>query len=577
MSTRNLDLQWQTRKVSQVCDINPIVSIAEIDSALDIDFVPMAAIDETIGVIAYLEKRALDEVSEGKTKFKKGDILFAKITPCTENGKVALVAHLDSPIGFGSTEFYVLRVTKTLTPEYLLYWLRSPTIRELAVSSMTGSSGRQRVPKTFWDEVDIPIPPLPVQRAIVTILSQADTIRCKHIDAANCADDIILTLFMDIFGNPLQNPRHWQFVSLGELGDIVSGVTKGRHLKGVDTVEVPYLRVANVQDGYLELTEIKTIKVLPTDVEKYRLVSGDVLLTEGGDPDKLGRGYIWNNEIAECIHQNHIFRVRLNPNLALPLYIATLLRTVYAKAYFLKAAKLSSNLASINKTQLSAFPVPLPSVELQKQFVDSVEQFLAIQNRLEKGVQVHTELLSVLQHRAFTGELTAEWEATNVDLIATEVARLAQRPRLALLTLVAEQQRRTAAPLGITSLMKYTFLAQQEGQTLHQPINQFYDFVPYHFGPFAKDIYGDLEQLEAEGWLTIRRASEDDPTAPEKVEISLSPERAGLVNEAIAELNAQERVDLVAAVEAYGGLSHKDLLVMVYEKYPAYARKSLRK
>ena len=115
-----------------------------------------------------------------------------------------------------------------------------------------------------------------------------------------------------MFGDPVTNPKEWKEIKLKEISEIVSGVTKGRKLTGKSTIFVPYLRVANVQDGYLDLTEIKDIEVLPSDIEKYALQDGDILLTEGGDPDKLGRGTVWNGQIPMCIHQNHIFRVRVN-------------------------------------------------------------------------------------------------------------------------------------------------------------------------------------------------------------------------------------------------------------------------
>ncbi len=124
-------------------------------------------------------------------------------------------------------------------------------------------------------------------------------------------EDLLRSVFLEMFGDPVTNPKGWEEAALTDVAEIVSGVTKGRKLGGKQTVFAPYLRVANVQDGYLNLSEIKEIEVLPTDIEKYRLLDGDILLTEGGDPDKLGRGTVWREHIEGCIHQNHIFRVRI--------------------------------------------------------------------------------------------------------------------------------------------------------------------------------------------------------------------------------------------------------------------------
>jgi type I restriction enzyme, S subunit len=136
---------------------------------------------------------------------------------------------------------------------------------------------------------------------------------------------------------------------------------------------LPYLRVANVQDGYLDLTEIKTIIVPQTDKERYLLRAGDVIICEGGDFDKVGRGVIWHGQIRDCLHQNHIFCIRANPALLLPEFLALEIASPYGKRYFLGCAKKTSNLASINSSQVKAFPLLLPSLGEQQAIVDEFE------------------------------------------------------------------------------------------------------------------------------------------------------------------------------------------------------------
>ena len=135
--------------------------------------------------------------------------------------------------------------------------------------------------------------------------------------------------------------------------------------------ELPYMRVANVQDGYLDLSEIKTINVDKSRVARYLLQKGDVLINEGGDLDKVGRGVIWHGEIRECLHQNHVFAVRCSERL-MPEFLSLLLKTSYSKNFFLGCAKQTTNLASINSTQLKSFPIPLPSLSAQKEFVNQI-------------------------------------------------------------------------------------------------------------------------------------------------------------------------------------------------------------
>lgn len=143
----------------------------------------------------------------------------------------------------------------------------------------------------------------------------------------------------------------------------------GKAVNG-DALELPYLRVANVQDGHLDLDVIKTVAVSHDDVAKFSLQPGDVLFTEGGDFDKLGRGTVWRGEVPNCLHQNHVFAVRPSPAKLLPEFLAALASSAHGRRYFQLSSKQSTNLASINSTQLKEFPVPLPSLDLQRKIVE---------------------------------------------------------------------------------------------------------------------------------------------------------------------------------------------------------------
>lgn len=156
-------------------------------------------------------------------------------------------------------------------------------------------------------------------------------------------------------------PKEWEVKPLGVLAEIVSGVTLGAKSEISDEIGVPYLRVANVQDGYFDLKEVKTIRVSRLQFEKLQLKWGDVLMNEGGDFDKLGRGSVWQEEIKPCIHQNHVFRVRPKDDQLRSYFLAFWSQSEMGKKYFLLSSKQSTNLASINSTQLNRFPVALPS------------------------------------------------------------------------------------------------------------------------------------------------------------------------------------------------------------------------
>jgi type I restriction enzyme S subunit len=168
---------------------------------------------------------------------------------------------------------------------------------------------------------------------------------------------------------------------------------------------VPYLRVANVQDGYLDLGEIKTVRIAPTLAEKLLLRRGDVLMNEGGDFDKLGRGTVWNDEISPCVHQNHVFRVRPNSGDLRSTYLALWSQSEFGKKYFVLSSKQSTNLASINSTQLKRFLVALPSPEEQRR----IESRLSAANLRVEAFRRERDKMSVLKdglvHDLLTGRI----------------------------------------------------------------------------------------------------------------------------------------------------------------------------
>lgn len=191
----------------------------------------------------------------------------------------------------------------------------------------------------------------------------------------------------------------WPIVSFGDAADITSGVTLGRKTADVDLLSVPYLRVANVKDGRLDLSEITFIEATQKEINKWRLLNGDLLLTEGGDLDKLGRGTCWREEIPLCIHQNHIFRVRLNQERHDPDYVSYQIGSAYGKAYFLKHAKKTTGLASINKTVLSAFPLISPPLEKQLQITARLKAQLAEVEIARKAAQTQKQDCLLLRSR----------------------------------------------------------------------------------------------------------------------------------------------------------------------------------
>lgn len=226
------------------------------------------------------------------------------------------------------------------------------------------------------------------QKSIAEILSKMDSLISLRKQQIAKLDELVKARFVEMFGDVLLNSMQWPEKTLENMADIVSGITKGRKTAEADLQEVPYMAVSNVKDGYIDWTTVKTILATRQEIEQYRLMPDDILMTEGGDSDKVGRGAIIKVPLKNSIHQNHIFRVRLDEQEILPSFFAEYLRHQKAKRYFLGCAKQTTGIASINMRQLRALPTLVPPLSLQKQFAAFVErvdrQKQTIQQSLEK-------------------------------------------------------------------------------------------------------------------------------------------------------------------------------------------------
>lgn len=178
-------------------------------------------------------------------------------------------------------------------------------------------------------------------------------------------------------------PSSWHITKIRNFVSIRSGITLGKQYpEGAPLIPRPYLRVANVKAEYLDLNDVATIMVTKEEAKKYALSPGELLMTEGGDRDKLGRGTIWNGEIPECLHQNHVFAVRVNEKYMLTEYLGYLTASPVGRVYFDITAKKTTNLASTNSTTILQFTVPVPSLEEQRKIVDMLNQKCASINEI---------------------------------------------------------------------------------------------------------------------------------------------------------------------------------------------------
>ena len=368
-----------------------------------------------LSVKLYGKGCILDEFTEGKeVKMKRhqlakpGQLILSEIWG--KKGAIGIVPN-DGQDALVTSHFFLFDIdNKRVLTEWLL-WLTKANYFETELSQKAkGSTGYAAVRPKQLLELMIPLPSLDDQRRIVQeigeLAGRIDEAKKIQEQATAETNNLIISSLNLFFTQ--KEMALWAECALEDIAEIISGVTLGRKFES-NKILVPYLRVANVQDGWLELSEIKQVEIHPHELDKWRLKSGDLLLTEGGDFDKLGRGTVWHGEIQDCIHQNHTFRVRLDQTRILPEFMELEIRSSYGKDYFLSKAKKTTNLASINQTQLRAFPVRFPSTLQQECILKKVSDLekrlkLLIEEQTRSQTILDAFLPSVLE-KAFTGTL----------------------------------------------------------------------------------------------------------------------------------------------------------------------------
>ncbi|WP_086794589.1 restriction endonuclease subunit S [Streptomyces thermovulgaris] len=368
---------------------------------------------------------------------KKGDILLSEASgSASEVGKPAIWNDEIADCCFQNT---LIRVRSYgVDPGYLLHFLRSEAIRGAFVKHSRGVGihhlGAARL--AAWQ---VPVPPLEEQRRIVsaveeylTQLARAESVARAGLQKLTAYAGQLLRHACDgrligltaaeeqvqptpadcIDGDLPRLPGGWAWARLEEIADVVGGITKdSKRQSDPKLVEVPYLRVANVQRGRLDLSNVSSIRATPDKIAALSLRPGDVLLNEGGDRDKLGRGWIWEGQIDNCIHQNHVFRARVRDEVVDPKIIAWHANS-FGRRWFEVNGKQSVNLASISLKKIRQFPVPVPPSDVQEEIVKETERRLSVIEKTEAAIRSVLGRVAIVRRsllaEAFAGRLVPQ-------------------------------------------------------------------------------------------------------------------------------------------------------------------------
>jgi type I restriction enzyme S subunit len=414
---------WEAKRLKDVATYNDECLDENTDPDFEIEYVDISSVSLVRGV----EKTELLDFekapSRARRKVKHGDVIVSTVRTYLK----AIAPIKDPPPNMVvSTGFSVIRLRSSIDPRFAGYMLQSSGFVGDVVANSVGVS-YPAINASDLARLPFAEPPLSEQRKISDFLdyktSQLDSLIVKKQLLLDKLNEQRMAVISDAVTRGLdpsapmkdsgidwvgEVPAHWTMPILGYVAEVRGGVTKGRKLPSKETIEVPYLRVANVQNGFIDLSHVTNIEILVTELERYSLQKGDVLMNEGGDNDKLGRGAVWEGDIDPCLHQNHVFAVR--PRIPeFSDWLALLTQSGYAKFYFFATAKQSTNLASISSSNIKKLPVLLPPEAERKEIINHVKALLdKLKKQREKAIQVIerlTEYRSALITNAVTGKI----------------------------------------------------------------------------------------------------------------------------------------------------------------------------
>lgn len=357
-------MNWPKKQLSEVAQINPRRTPREREDATSTSFVPMEAVDEILGEVTQTISQPYSKVKKGYTYFENGDVIFAKITPCMQNGKHAVVNGLIDGFGFGSTEFHVIRASEEIIPEWIHYYLRRKQTLDAALKTFTGTVGQQRVPDAFLANLEIPVPRPETQRQIAARLkaqlaeveTARQTAKAQLRNVAALKKKALESLFTNI--------PNW--VPIGDAAKLQSGYAfKSDNFKNSG---VHLLRNANIRPGKVYwddavfLSECDSVKY-----PGYALSTGDVLISL--DRPIISSGIkvarVGANDLPALLVQR-VGRFLIDPQKLDADYLYAYLQTD------LFISKISGHDQSlgvphISPAQVEAIEIPLPEISVQRE------------------------------------------------------------------------------------------------------------------------------------------------------------------------------------------------------------------
>ncbi len=399
--------------LTDAVELNPRPDRAALADDLEVSFVPMAAVEAGSGRMDATAIRRFGEVKKGYTIFREGDVLFAKITPCMENGKMAVARGLRNGTGCGSTEFHVLRPRPGVDAHYVYHFVSSARFRAEAAHHMTGAVGQKRVPTAFLERCVIPLPHLDDQRRIVAEIekqfSRLDeaVANLKRVKAST--QRLVSSVLIEaVTGRlvPSTGPS-WQTLQVCEAGDVVLGRQRApQYLTG--RWPRKYLRVANIKDDTIDFSDVETMDFDDAHFAKYQLMPGDILVSEGQSPELLGQSAIFRGFTEPLCFQKTLHRFRADPEVTTPEFAQIVFRSHVRSGVFRRLGSITTNIGHLTLEKFKAAPFSVPSLDEQRRIAAEVDRRLSIVREVEAEVDANLRRAQALRQavlaRAFHNE-----------------------------------------------------------------------------------------------------------------------------------------------------------------------------
>lgn len=448
---------WIETTLDAIAEINPSLDKSDLSDDLLVSFVPMPSVQAKTGKINLTETRKLVEVKKGFTSFQKNDVLFAKITPCMENGKMAIVPSLLNNVGFGSTEFHVLRPRPGINPAFIYYFISSDKFRSDAEHNMTGAVGQRRVPTQYLKNHPISIPPLSEQCRIVAkieeLFAEIDEGTERLLKAKELLKGYRQSLLKSAFEGKLTEewrnkhikntypktltdkqisgdispelPEGWDYIPLGNLIEEPKYGTSKKCTYDAEGIGV--LRIPNILDGTVDTTDLKFAQFDDAERAAYNLISGDILIIRSnGSIAIVGKSALITENAEQYLFAGYLIRLRPYKHLISSNFLTTLLSSHFLRTQIENKAKSTSGVNNINSNELKSLLIPLCELEEQKVIVNTLKEYLSTTDSLEKEIQKGLHRLNALRQsvlkKAFAGKLVPQ-DITD-ELASTLLARI---------------------------------------------------------------------------------------------------------------------------------------------------------